>query len=124
MQLPAVMAASKYGIDIEIKAHKKIRTSRQNSFMMKVFQHIAQFYDETGFLIYDLHRREVYPKGLKVFWKDRYGIKETSALSTKEFGEFIDKIQREMVEESGGEYEMLIPPDYYTESLTKEYEND
>lgn len=118
-QIPATMSASKHGIDIEIRTHKKIRSVPQNSYLMKICQHIMKFYDETGFLIYDMKKRELYPEGIKVFWKERLGIEKTRKLSTKEFGEFVDKIQREMVEESGGEYEMLIPPDYYGESLTK-----
>ena len=124
MQLPAVMAASKYGIDIEIKAHKKIRSCQQNRYLMAVMQAVVEFYQRTGFKPDNLADWTMRTDVLKEFWKARFGITETHKLSTKEFCEFIDNIQLEMVNQSGVEYESIIPPDYYGESLTKEYEND
>lgn len=119
VQIPAVMNASQYGIDIEIKQHKKIRSYMQNRYFMEVLQHIIRFYQETGFKPYNLEDWAMDTDCLKVFWKKRFAVEKTSKLSTKEFGEFVDNIQREMVEISGGNYEMIIPPDYYVDSLTK-----
>lgn len=36
MQLPAIIASAKNGIDIEIKAHKKQRSYQQNRYLMAV----------------------------------------------------------------------------------------
>ena len=41
----------------------------------------------------------------------------TAKLDTKAFGEFIDNIQRTLVEESGGEWEVLEPDSDYLRSL-------
>lgn len=124
IQADASMNASKYGIDIEIKQHKKQRTYQQNRYFMAVLQAILKFYQETGFTPYRLNSWAMDTDVLKVFWKKRFAIEHTSKLSTKEFGEFVDSIQREMVEQSGGEYEAIIPPDYYLESLTKGNDDD
>lgn len=119
IQVTASMNASKYGVDVEIKQHKKQRTYLQNRYFMSVLQAMIRFYKETGFKPYNLDDWAMDTDVLKVFWKKRFGIEYTSKLSTKEFGEFVDNIQMEMVEISGGNYEMIIPPDYYVDSLTK-----
>lgn len=124
IQATASMTASQHGIDVEIKQHKKQRTFLQNRYFMAVLQAIIRFYQETGFKPHRLDDWAMDTDVLKVFWKKRFAVEKTSKLSTKEFGEFVDGIQREMVELSGGNYEMIIPPDQYLESLTKGMEND
>ena len=42
-------------------------------------------------------------------------------LSTKAFGEFIDFIQKTLVEESGGNWEILSPDSMYLQSLVAGY---
>ena len=101
------------GIDVIIKPHVNQRTIRQNRFLMSVCGHIVQFYHETGFLPNDCKRREMTTTGQKTYWKDVLGVPETHTLSTKEMAEFIDRIQAEMIQQTGGMYEPIIPEDDY-----------
>lgn len=97
----------KYGWDVEVRPHKKQRTIRQNRFLMQVCANIVKFYHETGFIPEGCLRREMKTQGQKEFWKDHFGVLETHTMSTTELSEFIDKIQAEMVQQTGGEYEIL-----------------
>ena len=78
-------------------------------------------FHETGFMASGLepwmHQQEI----LRFYWKARYGIEHTSKLSTKAFGEFVDFIQKTLVEESGGNWEILSPDSMYLQSLIAGY---
>lgn len=114
-QVDAMRAGLKYGFDIEIKPHKKTRTTQQNRFLMAVMQNIVRFYQDTGFIPDDLAPWVMRTDILKEYWKAKFGVMDTHKLDTQAFGEFIDKIQAEMVAQSGGEYEIITPPDNYLE---------
>lgn len=119
LQIPAVMNGSEYGIDIEIKQHKKTRSYQQNRYLMAVMQAIVKFYLDTGFRPYNLESWAMRTDVLKEFWKAHFGIKETHKLTTKEMVDFVDGIQAIMIEQSHGEYVPIIPEDLYIESLTR-----
>lgn len=117
LQLPAVYSASKNGIDIEIKPHKHQRSNEQNRFLMVICTHIVKFYHETGYVLPGLKAWAMQPAIVKEYWKDRFGIESSKKLDTAEFTKFIDFIQQTMVEETGGEYEILTTDSQYLKSL-------
>lgn len=104
---------NKDGIDIIIAPHKKQRTYRQNRYLMEVCANIVRFYQDTGFLPENCPRWAMTTQIQKEFWKAVLGIVHTSKLSTRELGEFVDKIQAEMVRQSGGEYQPIVPESDY-----------
>ena len=120
-QLPAVCQASKNGIDITIKPHKSLRSIQQNRFFSVIIIAQIRMYHDTGFMAKGLepwmHQQEI----LRFYWKARYGIEHSSKLSTKAFGEFIDFIQKTLLEESNGNWEILTPDSMYLESLLAGY---
>ena len=101
------------GIDVVVKKHTKVRTVRQNRYLMEVCANIVRFYHDTGFIPDGCPRFCMKTQMQKEFWKDHFGVLETHTLSTKEMCDFIDKIQAEMIQQTGGEYEPIIPPDDY-----------
>lgn len=121
VQLPAVYQISKNGIDIVIKPHKQQRSIQQNRFLSVIIIAQIRMYHDTGFMASGLqpwmHQQEI----LRFYWKARYGIEHTSNLSTKAFGEFVDFIQKTLVEESDGNWEILSPDSMYLESLIAGY---
>ena len=120
MQLPAVYQASKNGIDIIIAPHKIQRTVPQNRFLMQIMIALVKFYHETGFMPSGCQKWMMTPQIQKEYWKARFGIEHTKNLDTKAFSEFIDGIQRELVEETMGEWEILTTDSAYLKSLVGE----
>lgn len=120
-QVSAVQPTAKNGIDIVIKPHKSLRSMQQNRFFSVIIIAQIRMFHETGFMASGLkpwmHQQEI----LRFYWKARYGIEHSSKLSTKAFGEFIDFIQKTLVEESGGNWEILSPDSMYLESLIAGY---
>lgn len=120
-QLSAVHPVAKNGIDITIKPHKNLRSIQQNRFFSVIIITQIRMFHETGFMASGLepwmHQQEI----LRFYWKARYGIEHTSKLSTKAFGEFVDFIQKTLVEESGGNWEILSPDSMYLQSLVAGY---
>ena len=114
--ISAMLPKSKYGIDITIKPHTKLRTNEQNKLLWEVYNHIVSFYNDTGFIIDGLNLKFLNADFLHEYFKVRFNIKSTAKLSTIEFSQFINQIQTEMVEQTQGEYEPIIPEDNY---LTK-----
>lgn len=117
IQTVAVYNATKNGIDIEIKPHKTKRTIEQNKFLMVVLSAIVKFYHETGFMPQGCQPWMIRTDILKEYYKARFGIETTHKLDTAEFAKFIDFIQQTMVEETGGEYEILTADSQYLKSL-------
>lgn len=107
------------GIDIVVAPHKKQRSYRQNRYLMEVCANIVRFYQDTGFLPQGCPRWCMTTQIQKEFWKALLGVTETHKLSTKQFGEFVDKIQAEMVQQSGGEYQPIVPDSDYLTSLVE-----
>lgn len=103
------------GIDITIKEHKRKRTLPQNDWLWSVYKHIVDFYNETGYFLDGLQLRFCNTDLVHEYCKARYGIKSTTKLSTKEIGEYIETIQRDLVEQSNGQYEAIYPieKDYF-----------
>ena len=120
-QLDILLPLAPLGIELSLRARKKRRSVQQNRYLMAVMQNIVQFYQETGFRPDDIPDWAMRTDVLKEFFKHRFGVPHTRKLSTKEFGEFVDKIQHMMLEQSNGEYEVIIPPDLYHESWEVAY---
>ena len=116
-QLPPVVNSAKHGIEVNIIAHKSKRTNEQNRFLMVVCTQIARLHHETGYCCPGLKPWAMQPAVLKEYWKARFGIEQTSKMSTAEFTKFIDFIQNTMVEETQGEYEILTTDSAYLKSL-------
>lgn len=112
----------KNGYDVELRPHKKQRTMQQNKFFMAIMVAIVRFYQNTGFMPTGLSPWAMRTDILKEFYKARFGVTSTAKLDTKAFGEFIDNIQRTLVEESGGEWEVLEPDSDYLTSLINDME--
>lgn len=108
------------GIDVVVAPHKKIRTVRQNRYLMEVCANIVRFYHETGFTPQGCPAWAMQTQVQKEFWKGYFGVLQTRNMSTKELGEFVDKIQAEMVAQSGGEYQPIVPDSDYLTSLVEE----
>ena len=119
-QLSAVHPVAKNGIDITIKPHKSWRSNEQNRFLMVIMQQIIIFYHETGFMPAGCQKWMMRVDIQKEFWKARFGIEHTRTLDKKAFGEFLDGIQRELVEETNGEWEILETDSAYLKSLLGE----
>lgn len=119
-QLSAVHKVAKNGIDVIIKPHKQWRTNEQNRFLMVVLSELVHFYHVTGFLPEGCQRWMMRVDILKEFYKAKYGIEHTKTLDRRAFGEFIDNIQRELVEQSNGEWEILETDSAYLLSLVGE----
>lgn len=96
---------------------KKRRTLQQNNYLFELYQHLLDFYQETGFMIDGLEKKVKFITKdlLHEYLKARFDIKTTTKLSTVDFTEYVDKIQNEWIEQSGGEYEYFFP----TIDLTK-----
>ena len=119
-QLSVVNPIAKNGLDVEIKPHKQQRSNEQNRFFMVIMQRIVQFYHETGFMPSGCEKWMMRTDIQKEYWKARFGIEHTAKLDTKAFSEFIDGIQRELVEETNGEWEIIETDSAYLRSLVGE----
>lgn len=113
LRLQVEACQNEHGIDVTVKKHAKIRSVRQNRYLMEVCANIVRFYQDTGFLPQDCRKREMTTTGQKTYWKDVLGVPETHTLTTKEMCDFIDRIQAEMIQQTGGEYQPIIPEDDY-----------
>ena len=120
VQLPAVYQVAKDGLEIEIKPHKPKRTNAQNKFLMEIMLALVRFYRKTGYVVPGLQGWAMQPLILKEYWKARYGIEYSSKIDPKDFSNFIDFIQQTMVEETGGEWEILHPDSAYLKSLLED----
>lgn len=98
-------------IKIEFEVYHPKRSQQQNKYMWSVFQHIADFYQETGFMPDGLekHLKFVNKDVLKVWFSAKYDIHHTSATNTKEMVDFIDAVQNDMIQQTKGEYEPIYP---------------
>lgn len=119
-QISAVRPYAKNGFDIVVKQRKSWRSNEQNRFLMVIMQHIVKFYQETGFMPAGCQKWMMRIDIQKEYWKARFGIEHTRTLDKKEFGEFIDNIQRELVEETNGEWEILQTDSAYLLALVGE----
>lgn len=119
-QLSAVQPIAKNGIDIVIKPHKSWRSNEQNRFLMVIMTELVRFYHETGFMPAGCKKWMMRVDILKEYWKARFGIEHTRTLDKKAFGDFIDGIQRELVEETNGEWEILETDSQYLLALVGE----
>ena len=97
------------GLDITIKEHKNKRTLPQNDWLWAVYKNIVDFYNETGFFLDGIVLKFCNTDLVHEYCKCRYGIKTTTKLSTKEIGDYIETIQRDMIEQSNGIYEPIFP---------------
>ena len=118
-QIDATRSVTKYGWDITITPHKKSRTSQQNRFLMTVLNNIVLFSQRTGYVCPGLQQWAMQPSILKEYWKYRLGCLSTAKLSTAEFGQFIDQIQATMASETNGNYEIITPPDEYSQLINR-----
>lgn len=98
-------------IKVDFGVYRKIRSQEQNRYMWSVFQHIAEFYQETGFMPDGLRLHFFNKDVAKVYFCAKFDMLHTSSSNTKEMVEFIDKVQMDMVQQSKGEYEPIIPDD-------------
>lgn len=116
-QIDATRNVARLGWDISIVPHQKSRTGAQNRFLMAICANIVRFYHDTGYLPPDCGAWAMDTETQKKYWKNRLGVVSTRKLSTADFGRFLDQIQATMAAESGGEYEILTPPDEYAELI-------
>lgn len=117
VQVPAIYNAAKYGIEINVIAHKSKRTNEQNRFLMVVCTQIAKLHHETGYCCPGLQPWAMQPIIIKEYWKHRYGTERSSNLDKTEFTKFIDFIQQTMVEETCGNWEIITTDSAYLRSL-------
>lgn len=103
-------------VKITMELARKLRSQEQNRYMWAVFENIANFYQDTGFIPDGLQSQiKIFNKDIaKVWFSAKYGIKHTSYISTKEMANFLDNVQRDMLEQSQGEYNPIYPEEIYT----------
>lgn len=116
-QLKAMYPISQNGIEIAIIQHKSKRSVSQNNFLMCIMTHIVKLYITTGFMPAGCQPWMMRTDVQKAYWKARFGVEQTSKMSTAEFTKFIDFIQNTMVEETQGNYEILTTDSAYLKSL-------
>lgn len=114
-KLKAVLSGSKHGIDIEIKPHKRNRSTDQNSYLWAVYSHIVEFYHQTGFIVDNLPLRFITSDFLHEYFKSRFDRKTTTNMSTVEFMNYTDSIQQLIIEQTHGHYDPIYPPERYQE---------
>lgn len=119
-QLAGVLPIAKNGVDVDIKPHKNPRSNAQNRFLMAILVALVRFYHETGFMPQGLSAWAMRTDILKEYYKARFGVISTAKLSAKAFGEFVDSVQQSLVEETGGEWEVLEPDSAYLQSLVEQ----
>ena len=119
-QVVAVHAVAKNGMDIDVKPHRTIRSNEQNRFLMVIMVAIVRFYNETGFMPDGFRPWMMRTDILKEYYKNRFGVANTHKLDTGAFSQFIDQIQQSLVEESGGEWQILTTDSAYLKSLMLE----
>ena len=107
--IEAVFNSSSNGIDIEIKKHNRKRTTDQNSYLWAIYQHIVEFYNETGFAPDNINVRFLNADLLHAYFKARFDVKTTTKMSTAEFSKYVDSIQLLMTEQTKGEYSPIYP---------------
>lgn len=120
VQLPAVYQACKDGMDIEIKPHVKKRTNRQNRFFYVLLSQLVKFHHETGYVVPGLCSYVMQVEVLKTYWKGRYGVEKTHNMSAEDFGKLCDFVQRTLVEETNGMWEILDPESDYIKALIEQ----
>lgn len=111
----AMIPNAKWGIDINIIPHKRQRTLQQNKLLWEIYNHIVEFYNDTGFIIDNLNIRFLNSDFLHEYFKVRFNVKSTAKLNTQDFSRYVDSIQNEMIEQSCGEYEPIICEENYIE---------
>ena len=96
-------------VDVCCSVVKKHRTNQQNRYLFKLYEHLLEFYEQTGFMIDGL-RFKFYTKDfLHEYLKARFDVGTTTKMTTEQFTNFVDKIQNEWMLQSGGEYEYFFP---------------
>lgn len=113
----AVLGEQKNGYDVELKPHRHQRSNSQNRFLMAILVALVRFHQETGFCPPGVSPWGMRVDVLKIYYKDRFGIGSSSKLDTRAFGNFVDSIQRSLVEETSGEWEVLEPDSAYVRAL-------
>ena len=102
-------------VDVCCSVVKKHRTNQQNRYLFKLYEHLLEFYEQTGFMIDGL-RFKFYTKDfLHEYLKARFDVGTTTKMTTEEFTNFVDKIQNEWMTQSGVEYEYFFPYEKLTE---------
>ena len=119
-QFEAVSAGATHGFDVELRPHRRRRSNEQNRFLMAIMVAQVRFYHSTGFLPSGLSAWAMRTDILKEYWKARLGVVSTAKLDTAAFGRFIDGIQRLLVEETDGQWEILEPDSAYIRSLIEQ----
>ena len=113
-KIQAVLNGAKYGVDIDIKNHVRNRTLEQNRYLYAIYKHIVEFHQEHDkFMIDDLPLKFVTKDFLHAYFKLRFDVKTTKAMSTKELAEYVDKIQFLMINQTNGIYDPIYPEDRY-----------
>ena len=96
-------------VEVVVSEFKPKRTNAQNDFLWVLYKHLVDFYDNTGFVIDELDVMFLKSGFLHEYCKARFDVKSTAKLDRKAFCEYVDKIQFEMMTQSKGNYEYLIP---------------
>ena len=100
-------------VKVEFEVYRKPRSLEQNKYMWSVFQHIVDFYQDTGFMPDNLQRHlKFFNKDVvKIWFCAKYDMPHTSVSNTKEMVDFIDRVQNDMIQQTKGEYEPIYPED-------------
>lgn len=105
----SVMLSAGKEVNVEVTEFKNKRSNDQNKFLWSVYNNIVLFWTETGFMPDNLNEKLKFINSeiIHCWYKCKFNVKTTKKLNTKEFSEYIDKIQIDMVEQTMGEYEPI-----------------
>lgn len=109
-------------VDLFCQKVRKQRTLQQNNYLHLLYKHLVEFWEtHDHFCIDGLGKKVKFinSKFLHEYLKARFDVSTTTKMTTVEFTEFIDKIQKEWSEQSEGEYEYFFPYDD-----TRDYERE
>lgn len=108
-KISALIANSPRGITIDVKKAQRNRTTEQNRYLFAIYNHIVEFYNQTGFIPDNLPINGINSDFLHQYFKARFDVKETKNMNTVDFCGYTDKIQLLMTEQTKGEYDPIYP---------------
>lgn len=112
--LLAILTTAKNGVDIEIKEHKRRRTTDQNSFYWLNMTDVAKTLNDAG-ATYGEHALPYTAELVHEINKRLFGQKTTAKMSTQEFSDYMTQVFAFWIEKTYGFFIPKESPQSYLE---------
>ena len=112
--MKAMLSASRYGVDFEMKEHKQMRSTAQNRFYWENVGEVVKVLNDAG-CTYGEDRLPYSSDIIHEINKIKLGVSTTTRLSVKEFCEFMDKMFAFWIERTAGVFVPLESAESYLE---------